>query len=110
MSKISSECVMDRRNVREFQWEIYAKASAINARRIARQILDSMGLGERDIRIPTHNVRMIDSRAFDPNWVHAGKFKWLVNHIDTAVFGFTLGLNNRSKSLTLASQQSYYWT
>ena len=99
---------MDRGS-RAFQREIYAKAYLMNARIIAKQILDSMGLGDRDIRIPTHNVRMIDSRAFDPNWVHANKFNWLVNHIDTAAFGFTLGLNNRSKSLTLASSQSYDW-
>ena len=97
MSKISSECVMRP----EEEWVFRA---------IYKQILDSMGLRDRHLTIPTHNVRMIDSRAFDPNWVHAGNFKWLVNHIDTAAFGFTLGLNNRSKSLTLASQQSYYWT
>ena len=99
---------MDRGS-RAFQREIYESAYLMNARVIAKRILDSMGLGDRDIRIPTHNVRMIDSRAFDPNWVHANKFKWLVHHIDTAAFGFTLGLNNRSKSLTLASSQSYDW-
>ena len=56
-------------------------------------------------RRPYHNIGMIDSRAWDPNWEHRRAYRTLVN-ITENILGYGHAWSN---ARTLASNTSYWW-
>ena len=52
-------------------------------------------------RVPYGNVRMIDSRMWDPNWRYGGSYRALVSALNYGV--------GETKAINMASQESYFW-
>ena len=52
--------------------------------------------------VPSHRIRMFDSRALDPDWKHRRAYGALAN-VNSALLG------DDHKGVTMASAESFYW-
>jgi hypothetical protein len=66
-----------------------------------RAVLKSLIVNYDQIRVPTHNIAMYDSRLWDPEWEHRRSYSGLYR-----VLSYWFG---DSKAATIASSESVRW-